>query len=201
MVDKDIIEKILNDDEEAKLTNPTEVLNQIQSMVVDCPVKIFNVKDFDLHTLLGTYLMTMQPKEITDTLKAIVTIDKLNNDSVLFFTDRHLMELTAVLYGMFTPVILYGQMAERQILIRIIELINKIKNPIMYIDFKQIIDKWLTALKLTDGMEEVFCVLFKPVLEYIWFVPYSGLDKIMNQAKEKYNVTEDTNGGDSETDQ
>lgn len=174
-----------------------ETLNKIQSMVVTCPVNIFNLGDYELQQFLGTYLLTRKPHEIEALLNPLVKVKELTNDSVLFFSQRHLMEMMAVLYGMFAPVLATGQMAERQVLVRILELIQKIYMPIRYMDFREVIDRWLTSLRLTDSVGDEYIAYFKPILRHIWFIAYAGLDQIIQDAKKHFEEEANNSGEDS----
>ena len=174
-----------------------DVFNHIKEFNMKCPVMIFNVENFAENELLGMYMMTKKPDENEKTLKEITSPgDNLKENTILFFNDRHLMELMATLHGMFRPIVALKIMDDHKVYMRIIELIKKLKYPVFYSDLDNITTSWMAALRLTDGVPDAFMALFRPILKYIWFISYGGYDTLMEEARVKY-TEEAANGGDT----
>ena len=176
--------------ERIKMTKMEEMFNTIK---LGNPVKVFyfNNEKMPQASSSGMYLLMYMIKqdksELEKILKSKVVMDDITgDDQLLMFDKRHIYEICGILYPIFKFLCdgldkLREEYDEKRVIKCIFNMTN---NCLSYKEFKEQISYMLTAYKkylpdyAYDGL--------KIIMDYIWFIPYNGLNDLFNEAADLY---------------
>jgi hypothetical protein len=165
---------------------PEYYKNLFNSFKSTSPVAKLNIETTDPKFVLGLYLMTKTSDEIREILKPKAVMDDLNEDTLLFFEARHVMELITVINGMLTPAVTAGVIPFDTVKIKTNKLIEVLNVPTYYDTFKAFLHKFCHRLNLLNSFPQDYVDRISAVFDYIWFVPYVSMDEIVNSAVKQY---------------
>ena len=169
----------MNDD-----PNYDELMNAIK---VSCPVKKININVQTPGGVIGMFLLT-DPNAI-ELLKEKADLDDLNENTILFFNNQHLVELSNIINGMLSllesshVINTTNNTVHRSVM----EFINLCKNPIDYHVYKNKLKTWRTTIEFknffasTDIVDKIISIL-----EIIPFISYNNLDEIASKSIEEF---------------
>ena len=174
----------------------------METFKVACPVKKINLAMEEPNFINGMFLMASA--DSLDTLKEKADLSNLTDDTILFFTNQHIVELAHIFNG-----ILY-LIENNNLIIKgkrnniIIRFINKLKKAITYheyVEMAETILRWVDAV-YTEYLEfEAYKEMLNrigEILKLIPFVSYSTLDEIAEIAIKTYKEKMgDNNNGDN----
>lgn len=135
---------------------------------VAAPVYKLNFNDENPDIIAGMFLIS--DEKLNDHLREFVDKDKLNDDTMLFFQPRHLIEIFGIIYG-----VLYGIGIKPEVIHGYIKNINKdIADGCFYSDYKKSIRNNLIPLCIPSDMLEKICFIFTEII----FIPYDKIDQL-----------------------
>lgn len=151
-----------------------------------CPIHKINFNLENNNAIAGMYLVVMEdPKSY---LNKIVDKKDLNDNTLLVFQSRHVVECCQIIYGCIR--ILDGvKMAKVSAEYVINKLITALlTTPIFYYSFTLEIGNIINAAVINPKSDVEIATYnkFKSIMENIWFVPYAGIDNIAKEAIEEF---------------
>lgn len=162
-------------------------------IVAACPVFILNLSNNNASASAGCYLITRELDELQKILEDITKkdLDNIDNESLLFFSQRHLIELANILYGALSPMITNYNFTVGYVNAIIRDIIETISKPVCYFELKQTIDRASnhSSKKIKESDKESFNIFLDKIctiLNYIWFVPYIKLDEFSAKIVEEF---------------
>jgi len=179
---EDIFEPVKND------PNYDEFMKNFR---LNAPVKKINLDVNQPNTIVGLWLLA--DENSLKILKEKADMKDINDDTIIAFTNQHILELSNIIYGM-SLLFVENNILPAEDLMRFIcgylNLFNKISS---YSIYKE-------SIKLTDYTERERNIFFagaKPgsrtainkfleILKYIIFVPYNEIDAIGKMAIEEF---------------
>ena len=133
---------------------------------VEAPVYKLNFDDENPDIIAGMFLMT--DEKLDDHLKEFTDKSRLNENTMLFFQPRHLIELYGVIHGIFTVL---GVKPEN--IFKFIKAVNSdIANGCTYKDYKESIR--YNLLPLNIGAIDKVCFIMNEMI----FIPYDKIDQL-----------------------
>ena len=175
MNDKEFIEKMGLDGDAIK-----NVFNTIKTRP---PIHIVNLDDMTDHMYVGKYLLSLENNELKQKLEKFAKPDKMKPTSIIFFENRHIEEIARILYGVFMAY----QIDDSARIGFIFEFIEYLTKPHIYANFiyhiksnimNKFYEKYYTPEEFKNRIDTI--------LTYIWFIPYGGIDDIIEYIKEDY---------------
>lgn len=163
-----------------------QIMKALDQISVQCPVHKLNLNDDNKNSIAGSYLMTFG--NVEEILKPVAQMDDLTNDTVLFFDNRHIMEMLQLFYGMARVLVdarFISADTRRDFLVDILDTINS-NRAVTYYRFKSLMDQVYSDYFAAKGIKEVSMRNIRNILQMIWFVPYSKIDAIADQIIEEY---------------
>ena len=162
----------------------------VKNLKVGCPIHKINLTVEHPNALAGMYLLTL--KDPISYIDKIVDFEEVNDDTLLFFEPRHVVECCQVIYGCLS--VLDNMHLLKYSINYCIENIIKslLTRPIFYKDFLNAVSvKWLheydsESAKLVDKF-------FSHIMKNIWFVSYNDIDNMAHQAIEDFKKNSDKN--------
>jgi len=135
---------------------------------VSAPVYKLNFDDENPDIIAGMFLIA--DEKLDDHIKEFVDKDKLNDNTMLFFQPRHLIEIFGIIYGVLSSIGIKPEM-----IYKFIKNINKdIADGCFYLDYKSSIRSNLIPLCIPPDMLEKICFIFNEVI----FIPYDKIDQL-----------------------
>lgn len=173
------------------------VNNMFNSIKMTSPVKVFdfNIESNPMGSIIGLYLTTMinDTNKLSNVLRSKVVMDDITDESLLFFDKRHVYEVCTIINGMLEYFEKLNAISERNDIIR--QLFNITSSCMSYKDFKSNISILISAYTMPT-YQYLSGNLINIVLNYIWFIPYNGLNELYNEAVEFYNNEKGNNSND-----
>ena len=131
----------------------------------------------DDRAIIGMYLMTMD--NIEEKIHDFVDMEGINDNTLLVFEYKHVVECCQVLYGVFEATKINNYTA----------IINKIleeflTRPFFYYDFESKIYNIFSDYELF--MDDKLKKVFDTIVNYIWFIPYGTLDELSREGLEEF---------------
>lgn len=174
----------------------------METFKVACPVKKINLAMEEPNFINGMFLMSSA--DSLDTLKEKADLSNLTDDTILFFTNQHIVELAHIFNGMlylieYNNLIIKGK--RNKIIIRFINELKKAITYHKYVEMAETILRWVDAV-YTEYLEfEAYKEMLNrigEILKLIPFVSYSTLDEIAEMAIKTYKEKMgDINNGDN----
>ena len=164
--------------------NYDEVMNAIK---VSCPVKKINIDVQTPGGVIGMFLLT-DPNAI-ELLKEKADLEDLGENTILFFTNQHLVELSNIINGMlslleFSKVINTDNNTVHR---SVMEFINVCKYPVDYHTYKNQLKTWRTTIEFKNFFSSTDMVnKILDILEIIPFISYNNLDEIASKSIEEF---------------
>lgn len=162
-------------------------MNENSTIKMSAPVKVFNFKSEDnpTQTIIGLYLTTLfvkDPDDLLVKLKNKSEMEGINDKSLLLFDRRHVYEVCGIINGILEYFESAVWISDRSM---ISELFNLTSKCMTYAEFKSSIMAIVSRFKpvLPYPVYESFRI----VMQYIWFIPYSGMNELYTEATEAYN--------------
>ena len=166
--------------------NYDEMMEMIK---VSCPVKKINI---DIETpggIIGMFLLSEE--DPISLLESKADLEDLNDNTILFFTNQHIVELSNIINGMLGLMKLSNIITNDDDSIHkaIIQFINLCKNPIDYNTYKRNVRNWRLCLYFKNfyASEDIINRIIN-ILDILPFISYNNLDEI---AKESISNVED----------
>ena len=157
----------------------------METFKLSCPVKKINV-DFETPAAVaGMWLMSSN--EAINELKELADLDSLNDNTFLFFTNQHILELSNILNGMIF-LLEQREAANDDTRIHAIKrLIDLCTLPHMYKEYKLEI-KSITSMILSTGWCEYRKATEKiaNIMELLPFISYKDIDDIASKAIKEF---------------
>ena len=183
-----------NTQPEFNIDNYNDLLKKIK---VGSPVHKINFSIENQNAVVGMFLISLS--DVNTYLEKFADHDDLNEDTLLVFESRHVIECCQIIYGCLhilqdINALVYSN---NFIINDIIKTL--LTTPIVYKKALTELNRIARSSVKRDGSEnskKVYEAL-KYILQNIWFVPYNNIDEIANEAieefKKRYNG-DDTNG-------
>lgn len=175
MNDKEFFEKMGLDGDTLK-----NVFNTIRTTP---PIHIINLDDTTDHMYVGKYLLSLENDDLKQKLEKFAKPDKMKPTSIIFFENRHIEELARILYGVFMAY----DIEDTTRVAFIYNFVEYLTKPHIYSDFiynvrskimKEFYKTYYTPIEFKNRIDTI--------LTYIWFIPYGGIDDIIEYIKEDY---------------
>lgn len=164
-----------------------EKFNDIMTKIkAGSPVHKINFSIENMNAVAGMYLIS--EKNMIDRIDNIADYADLNDTTLLVFESRHVIECCQIIYGCLT--VLDG-----------LDVFKFTYNYIIDKIIEALLTRPITRYKLNEYMGEIATSSFKSfdnknaselfenfkyLMRNIWFVPYSEIDNIANEAIEKF---------------
>ena len=172
-----------NNSQEFNMDKYNDFLSKIKA---GSPVHKINFTLESPNAIVGMYLITM--KDVESYLDKFVDHSDLNEDTLLVFESRHVVECCQIIYGCLN--ILKGiGMVKKEYKLIIGDIIKKsLSFPTFYSTFKKsMLDVNFTAIENSDYEEwKIVYKKFVYILQNIWFVPYGKIDEMAKEAIEEF---------------
>ena len=157
----------------------------MENFKVSCPVKIINIDLETPEAVVGMYLLTWE--EAINYIKEKAEIAELKDNSLLFFTNQHIVELSTVLNGMLYLLKMQNLIADENITKAIKRFINICKDPLYYTEYKQSLREWKTNTIFTDPKKSSeICNKIIDIMELLPFISYNTLDEIAKMGIDEF---------------
>lgn len=162
----------------------------VKKLKVGCPVHKINFTTEHPNALAGMYLLTL--KDPISYINEIVDLEDVNDDTLLFFEPRHVVECCQLIYGCLSVLndmhlLKYGI---NFCIYHIIE--NLLTRPIFYKDLLNAVSvKWLFEYDSENA--KIVDKIFSHIMKNIWFISYNDIDNIAYQAIEDFKKNSDKN--------
>ena len=171
-----------------------EYANFLKQIKAGSPVHKINFSIENPNAIAGMYLMTIP--NVKEYIDNIMDKSDVTNDTLLVFEARHVIECCQIMYGC-----LYALESIRAVQVNKRWVINRLLStllirPMFYNDVLTEFSIIASDAIKNDGSKpmQVAFSNFKYVLENIWFIPYSDIDKVAEEAiKEFQNKCEESN--------
>ena len=143
---------------------------------VGAPVYKLNFDDENPDIIAGMFLMT--DEKLDDHLKEFTDKSNLNDDTILFFQPRHLIEMYGVIHGMLTVL---GVKTEN--IFKFIKEINAdISNGCRYKEYKESVRYNLLPLSIGPGVIDKVCFIMNEMI----FIPYDKIDQLARMGVDEF---------------
>ena len=190
---KDIFEPIKND------PNYDEFMKQFR---LKAPVKKFNLDVNQPNTIVGLWLLADEGS--LDLLKSKADITDVNDNTILAFTNQHILELSNIIYGMSLLFVENGLLPKEDLYKFICGYLNLFNNVTTYGLYKEN----LRLAGYTESERNIFfnknranCKAAKDkfieVLKYIIFISYNDLDEIAKKAITEFQESQAQKGSEN----
>ena len=160
--------------------NYDEIMNSFR---VSCPVKKINIDVQSPGGIIGMALITNP--NIIEILKDKADLDDLQDNTILFFTNQHIVELTNIINGILELLKLNNKITndESDIHNTILKFIALLHNPIDYKTYKNRLHDFITSVyfKNYNTFLEISEFIIK-ILELLPFLSYHELDLIAEES-------------------
>lgn len=170
--------------EQFKIPEVDEIMNKFK---LSCPVKKINMTLEQPNCIAGMWLISKENSEKEVQEKA--DFSDLTDDTILFFTNQHIVEICNILYGMLSLFKQNNIITEHDVDKCIRDLINFCHSVPSYFMLKEYVDqipnKYLDFLKCPIALLSKFCNIMKD----IWFVPYNELDKFAQEGIDSFKAS------------
>ena len=185
---KNLIEELLSmgtDNGNQGDPNYDEIMKNFK---VSCPVKKINLTMEEPNFINGMYLIA--EANSVKRLKEKADLSNLNDDTLLFFTNQHIVELANVFNGILYMLEVNNLMNSEKRTEIVIFFISRIKNVITYKNYKTIAETILSVthaidLEKLNSLKELIEKVSE-IMKLIPFVSYSTLDEIAQTAINSY---------------
>ena len=149
-----------------------------------CPGKKINLKLEEPNCIAGMYCLSSNEID----LKSIADISDINDDTLLFFTNQHIVELSKILYGMLLLIAENKGILKEDIYPIISAYINQCKDVHTYFNYKKFCESITSRyFNLTNSsISNEVISKFVDILIIIIFVPYNELDNIAKAAIKEF---------------
>ena len=185
---KNFIEKLFNMAKDNAGEDDPNYDTIMENFKVACPVKKINLSMEEPNFINGMFLISSV--DAINTLKEKADLSNLNDDTLLFFTNQHIVEIAHILNGMLYVLEATKIMDNKFRMSILIHFINDLKKIITY---QKYIENTESLLKRWEDLRpearDVLSEISKKVseiLKLIPFVSYSTLDDIAKTAIESY---------------
>ena len=174
----------------------------METFKVACPVKKINLAMEEPNFINGMFLMASA--DSLNILKEKADLSNLTDDTILFFTNQHIVELAHIFNGILylienSNLIIKGK--RNKIIIRFINELKKAITYHKYVEMAETILRWVDAVDIKYLEFEAYKEMLNrigEILKLIPFVSYSTLDEIAEIAiKKKKKKMGDNNNGDN----
>ena len=160
----------------------------MENFKVACPVKKINLSMEEPNFINGMFLISSA--DAINTLKEKADLSNLNDDTLLFFTNQHIVEIAHILNGMLYVLEMSKIMDSKFRMSILIHFINDLKKIVSYQKYIEITESLLKIWEdlrpeARDTLSEISKKVSE-VLKLIPFVSYSTLDDIAKTAIESY---------------
>ena len=160
--------------------NYDEVMNQFK---VSCPVKKINISEETPGAIAGMFILTSENG--VELLKEKADLSDLEDTTILFFTNQHLVEMCNVIYGISVAIngVPKDDSEKAKSMNAIYTFIDGCSTPITYYHYKKLIINVHSDIVYT-GYYKYYKIREKiiEILRCIPFVSYNNLDEIAKSA-------------------
>ncbi len=172
---KNIFEPIEND------PNFDELMKNFK---LNCPVKKINLTVEEPNCIGGMYIISTDKLD----LESLADMKDVEDNTLLFFTNQHVVELAKLFYGMLLLIAENKIVKKEDIFTIIVEYMNFIRNICTYDKYKNeitsIINRYFNIVN--SNATTNFLSKFYNILNTIIFIPYNELDKIAQTAIDEF---------------
>ena len=155
-------------------------------IMANAPVNKINFNLENPNAVAGMYLLLIE--DTKKYLDGLVDKKDLNDNTLLVFQSRHVVECCQIIYGCMKALegIKMTKVSPEYIIDKIISAL--LTKPIFYNKFSSEMDFIITSCLLTPVPDDKIIISkkFKYIMENIWFVPYGSIDNIAKEAIEEY---------------
>lgn len=152
------------------------------SFTMTCPVFKLNFNTADMSILAGMYLISHENyKELVD---EYADMKDVNPNTILFFNQRHLIEVFRIVVGMLASVNGYTFDIYKFIKMFYVEASG---NCIMINNLYGFIDTWAKSDMEQQKVQSNIIEAAKYLLKRIWFIPYDKIDHLGRLAVDEFN--------------
>lgn len=185
---KNFIEKLFNMAKDNAGEDDPNYDTIMENFKVACPVKKINLSMEEPNFINGMFLISSV--DAINTLKEKADLSNLNDDTLLFFTNQHIVEIAHILNGMLYVLEMAKIMDNKFRMSILIHFINDLKKIVSYQRYIEITESLLKIWEdlrpeARDTLSEISKKVSE-VLKLIPFVSYSTLDDIAKTAIESY---------------
>ena len=162
---------------EEKNIDSVEFLKDMQRKIkCGSPVHKINFK-IDDKAIIGMYLLTM--KDICNKIHEYTDMDDINDNTLLVFEYKHVVECCQIIYGVLQSVKIKNC---KDVIDRILE--EFLTRPFFYSELEEKLNDIFSDY--TMFFAEDLHVAFNSIVNNIWFIPYGILDNLSNEAVEEF---------------
>lgn len=179
----------------------------MKNFKLSCPVKKINLSLETPGAVCGMWLLTSKDglKQLKDTVKD--DMDDVTNDTFLFFTNQHIVEMCNILHGMLEITKSMKYTLEESIQTALRSFIQKLSTPDTYNCYKNNINEivqnamYVALFKDTNpNPAEVMYKLITEIMYYIPFVSYNNLDDLAQKGIDEFNQNQPKESKDGKSD-
>lgn len=167
--------------------NMEEYNKFLKQIKAGSPVHKINFNLESPNAVVGMYLITMD--NIKSYLDKVVDRADVNEDTLLVFESRHVVECCQIIYGILNVLKGIGIVSKNYKLI-IDNIIRKsLSFPMFYSTFEKFMYEvaYTTFDNVDTEVAKELYEKFKYILQNIWFVPYGQIDEMAKEAIEEFN--------------
>ena len=152
------------------------------SIMENRPVFVYDFNPDNKQGILISYLMYLEIDKLKERLAKCVNLDDINNNVLLFFDKRHIIELAQMYFGYFKLI----SHSENDFFAkeRTEKVIKKLYIPVKYRDLYSFMDA--VCLEIPSVNTNPIKEKIEFINKVIWFIPYSEIDKLILEAIEIY---------------
>lgn len=151
------------------------------------PVHKINFTLENPNAIVGMYLLTME--DVEPYLDKVIDKTDLNDNTLLVFESRHVVECCQIIYGALNILNNVGILKcnYEHFINEIIEAL--LSSPLFYSDaIEALLDiaMYNVSISATNENGSIIYKKFAYIMRNIWFVPYGQIDEIANEAIEEF---------------
>lgn len=166
----------------------------MKNFKLTCPVKKINLVLEEPNCIAGMYCMASKDVDI----KSKADLNNVNDNTLLFFTNQHIVELAKFMYGMMLLIAENNGVAKESIISIIAEYCNECRQIIPYYKYKKycndIINKYFNLTK--SGLTAKVLSKFTDIMETMIFIPYNTLDELAQTGISEFKKNMEEKKGD-----
>ena len=156
----------------------------MKNFKLTCPVKKINLKVDEPNCIAGMWLISSDDID----MKSKADMDNLEDNTILYFTNQHIVELAKILFGMLILITQNKIIKQEDVYPIITEYMSFVKSINTYNRYKKmcsdIVNKWFN-LKSSNATTN-FLAKFIEILELMIFMPYNELDNLAQEAIDNF---------------
>ena len=150
-----------------------------------CPVHKVNYTNTNRGCITGAWLLAIP--DAMEKLNDKADLKDLTQDTILFFEDRHIMELGAIMYGMAIVMEDNDCLFEKPAIDEVCKYISFCRTLPLYRKYLEYCHKYSSiALIVKDPLKKNSFARFGEIMKIIPFISYGALDEFIQDAYDRY---------------